>query len=195
MNVLKTLTIAAALTTLNLPCFALTITGPSPSDNIASGTPDPIAWGPAAGTSIIEAYIRANYGVGDLLYKSESGAASGLGVDEGTFAGSYKTTFSNTATDPSDALIKYVSGTVITGNPIYLLVKDGDSNPGWYLYSLNWNGTEDIILDDFWVNPEQGGISQISLYGSGRTNVPDGGTTAALLGLGVIGLAAVRRKS
>jgi hypothetical protein len=44
------------------------------------------------------------------LYKSNSGDSSGLGSDEGSYAGSYKTLFSNTPTDPSDALIEYIGG-------------------------------------------------------------------------------------
>jgi hypothetical protein len=52
-----------------------------------------------------------------LAYKSEVDG----GKEEGAFAGSYKTTYDNTPTDPSAAKIEYESGPVITGNPIYLL--------------------------------------------------------------------------
>src|SRR5687767_4499828 len=121
MKLLRNLIIGTVVATLNLSALALpiTITGPSPSNDIASGTPDPIAWGPETGNSEIKAYIQATYGV-SLLYKSEAGPSDGVGVEEGDFAPSYKTTFSNSANDPSDALIEYVGGAIINANPVYL---------------------------------------------------------------------------
>jgi len=134
--------------------------------------------------------------LGDEIYKQDQGAGS----DVGTLANYYKTTFSNTPTDPSAATIEQQ----IAGSPApsvvakYLLVKDGKNTPAWYLFDLevlNWNGTETLNMTGFWADV-QGGISHVSLYGSqpGRT-VPDGGATAALLGVGVLGLAAIRRKN
>lgn len=39
------------------------------------------------------------------------------------------------------------------------------------------------------------GLSHVTFFTPGSTNVPDGGATAALLGLGILGLAAIRRKA
>ena len=124
-----------------------------------------------------------------LAYKNNVG-----GGEEGSFAGSYRTTYYNTPTDPEDAEIKYTGGTAITGNPIYLMVKDGNQNPTWYIFNISsWNGTEKINLSDFW--PSQGAISHVSIFtGSGSTTVPDAGSSIALLGLALTSIGVLRRK-
>ena len=133
--------------------------------------------------------------LGTEVYKQDQGAAS----DSGSLANYYKTTFSDTPTDPSGATIAQTVAGAPAPSPVakYLLVKDGDHAPAWYLFdlqALGWNGTETLSLSAFW--PDQGAISHVSLYGSQpQRTVPDGGATAALLGLGVLGLAAIRRKS
>ena len=191
MKLFKAVTIPV-LASLCLCANAITITGPSPSWDLATGTPDPIASGSNDGTSGTVAYLQATYGVGAELYKSDQSGPTGLGVDSGSYAASYVTTFANTPDDPSDALIDYISGPAIAAGPIFLFVKDGNANPGWYLYSFNWDGKEDIILNDFWINPSRGAISHVSIFRG--TSVPDGGASAALLGLGLLALTAVRRK-
>jgi hypothetical protein len=121
------------------------------------------------------------------LYKSNVG-----GPEEKPLAGSYETTFSNSPTDPSDALIDYISGTSV-GPTAYLLVKDGNQSPAWYLFDLTalaWNGTADLDLSGFW--PNQGAISHVSLFGS-SVPVPEP-ATMLLLGAGLIGLAGYGRK-
>ncbi len=134
--------------------------------------------------------------LGAEIYKQDQGAGS----DVGSLASYYKTTFSNTPTDPSAATIEQQVAGSLAPSVIakYLLVKDGKNSPAWYLFdleALEWNGAETLNLSGFWADV-QGGISHVSLYGSqpGRS-VPDGGATAALLGLGVLGLAAFRRKN
>ena len=73
----------------------------------------------------------------------------------------------------------------------YLLVKDEDHDPGWYLFDLSgWDGMMDIVLTSFW--PNQGSILYVSIFGGPNTSVPEPGTLA-LLGAGLIGLA-LRRK-
>jgi hypothetical protein len=134
------------------------------------------------------------------LYKQDQGALA----DVGDYAESYQTGFFNTPEDPEDATIEYISGPYITGDPIYLLVKDGASNnPVWYIfdmlmldlnkdgsYEYSWNGTDIIQLQDFW--PNQGAISHVSLYGT-RQQVAEP-ATMLLLGAGLIGLAGFGRK-
>ena len=136
------------------------------------------------GEAELEAFLLTQGVTADLslLYKKDVGP----GPDTGPFSGSYKTTFSNTSDDPEDALVDYQSGPAISGS-IYLYVKDGEHSPAFYLFLITgWNGTDDLVLDGFW--PNQGAISNIAIYGSNGTQVPDGGTTALLLGLGLSGI-------
>src|SRR6476660_6359305 len=84
-----------------------------------------------------------------LLYKSnvDKTSAVGLGVDEGQYADNYKTTFSNPANDPANALIEYLGGSAISCGTCYLLVKGGNQVPSQYLFDLSkWNGTESLVL-------------------------------------------------
>ena len=127
-----------------------------------------------------------------LLYKSNVSGTTGLGADEGPYASSYKTLFSNTAADPSDALISYLGGSAISCGTCYLLVKDGKQSPAHYLFSLNgWNGTESITLTGFW--PYKGAISNVSIHAGAATKVPEP-ASLLLLSIGAVGVAALRRR-
>lgn len=141
----------------------------------------------------IDPVIAGIIGNSTEQYKQNVGDAN----DTGPYATSYVTTFTNTPSDPSNALIDYVGGPIL-GPTAYLLVKDGNQTPAWYLFNLTalgWNGTADLELSGFW--PNQGAISHVALYqgaGGDIPGVPDGSTTVALLGLALGALAVARRK-
>jgi hypothetical protein len=102
------------------------------------------------------------------------------------------TTFSNTATDPANALIDYISGPSITCPECYLAIKDGNQTPSYYFFDLaSWNGTDDIELQGFW--PNQGAISHVSIWGKPSTSVPEPGIVL-LLGIGLLGLLFTARR-
>lgn len=112
----------------------------------------------------------------------------GDGFDTGSFAGSYDTTFPNL--DPNDALIKWVTGTqsLVCGD-CFLLVKDGANDPNWYVFDISmWNGTDDIVLSNFWTGT--GAISHITIF-DGGTNIPEPGMVG-LLAIGLIGVIVTR---
>ena len=141
-------------------------------------------------TNLIETYINTNCGVPlPNLYKADVGAPV---VESGAFAGAYSTVFSSTPSDPSAATITFNGGAgsnIMASSPVFILVKDGNQIPAWYLFQTAWNGQETIELSGFW--PQQGAISHVAIYG---THVPDGGTTVILLGGALVGLQAMRRK-
>ena len=140
--------------------------------------------------AVISQYIFDNYGVTDI-YKQNVGEAS----DVGAYAGSYETTFTNTPSDPADALIAYTGGPAIDCSYCFLLVKGGNATDiAWYLFDLSgiWDGMEDIQIKDFWSS--KGAISHVSIYGDETTTTPEPGMLA-LLGLGLTGFVIARRKN
>jgi hypothetical protein len=123
-----------------------------------------------------------------LLYKGDAG-----GSDSGTFSSIYNTTFDNTPTDPSDAIIQQVStSSYMDCTVCYLIVKDGNNSPAQYFFNISgWDGTT-ISLTNFWAGVN-GGISNVAIWGSAtRVGTPEP-ATLLLLGTGV-GLAALRRR-
>jgi hypothetical protein len=134
--------------------------------------------------SDINAAIEAMFPglTGTAIYKQDEG-----GSEEGSAAPWYTTSFTG---DLSGGTITWVPGSsYIGGTPIYLLVKDGNHTPAWYLYDISgWDGQSLVELSGFWPGP--GGISHVTIYGGG---VPDGGSAAMLLGAALIGLAGFRR--
>ena len=123
----------------------------------------------------------------DLLYKSDVG-----GGDSGPYANAYDTSYSNTPSQPSDALIRYLGGFYMDCSVCYLLIKDGNQNPAQYLFDISgWAGNEDITITGFW--PGNGSISNIRILGT-ATRVPEP-STIALLGFGITALCVRRRRA
>ena len=133
-------------------------------------------------------------GVADLvsLYKAEVPSALGDPiVEEGPFASSYDTTFGTDPIDPNNALIEYVSGAAISCPECFLLVKDGNNSPTWYIFDIgSWDGLADIDIRDFWT--DRGAISHVTIFGN-SSNVAEPGM-AALLSIGLLGMVVARRR-
>ena len=171
---------------------ALTITPTSGVLNTTRYEFDNTGGGGAIGNAELHVLIAPIIGTATLMYKSDVG-----GSDSGPLAGSYDTDFTPN-TDPEDALIEYTGSGDIVAGTIWLLIKDGNSHPDAYLFNLTalgWDGQEDLLAENFWVG--QGAISHVELLSTTHRppqEIPDGGATAALLGLGLLGVTALRRK-
>ena len=128
------------------------------------------------------------------LYKSEVG-----GSDSGLFDDILETSYTNTSTDPADALIELLEGWAIDCSDCYISIKDGNQKPALYVFSLSdWLGTEDIEILDFW--PAQGAISNIAIWGGAGSSVYESQlsvpepSTLTLFGLSLLGLGLFGRR-
>ena len=134
--------------------------------------------------ALAEAAVNCACVLGTEQYKQNAG-----GGEEKPLAGSYQTTFNG---ELSGGSIAFTGGAYLAGQ-MFLFVKDGNHNPAWYLFDLDelgWDGQSTINLSGFW--PAQGSISHVSLFG-GFSTVPEP-ATLSLLGIGLFGLAALRRR-
>ena len=194
--------LCAPLALIGVEAQALSIAAPDPQDDcnlITDGSgwlTDPSA--PAGWTGPVDCFTDpgndsetfiSNYTGEDvtLAYKNDNPD------EEGSFAGNYSTTFANTESDPEDATISWDGGGAsISCGDCWLVVKDGNQTPIWYLYdlqALGWDGQTDIILTGFW--PDQGAISHVDIWSSGAS-VPAPGPLV-VMAIGLMGMLGMRR--
>lgn len=163
-----------------------------PSDAIATtATTSNLGTLDAINTAFGSSYTDLN-----LLYKGDSGLG---GTESGTFADVYDYTITSSEGNDFDTFtITYTGGTAAACPTCILIVKDGNNDPSQYLLSLNdWNGTDTISGSGFWTDTN-GAISNVALW-QGESGGPDPQSVpepapAALLGLGLIGIAMTRMK-
>ncbi len=147
------------------------------------------------GQAKIDVLIAPYLGSASELYKQNFN-----GAEEGALSLNYNTSFTGASGDPSGASIQYSGGNFIGGTS-FLLIKDGNHQPWWYLFNLTglgWNGTDALALENFW--PAGGSISHVTLYGTSTparsttsTAVPDSGASGWLLAGGLVLLSYARR--
>lgn len=134
------------------PAFAIVI------DPAQCGTTLSCETGTETSNSAILATIESLHPGITEVYKQNVG-----GGESGSFADNYSTAFFNTPSDPEDALITWDGPAAISCPNCYLLAKDGNQDPAWYLIDISgWDGMEDLDLQNFW--PQQGAISHVSLF-------------------------------
>lgn len=216
---LKVLVAAAGVLGMSVQAQAGTITiDPATAVSCAAEPePEPVCLaltGPETSQAAINLVIYPFMGAGVIEgYKQNAGEAG----DSGPGGNYYTTTFSN---GNSNALITWDGSLYFTADPLYLLVKDGNHSPAWYLFALtDWDGKDTLSVENFWVpdgvpdvkakgkgkgeSDGGGAISHVTIYGkpsgpdlfcTNCVSVPDGGSATILLGMGLLGLVALRRR-
>jgi hypothetical protein len=145
-----------------------------------------IGQGYETGVPKIEAEILANLNI-DLAGLEAYKADYGVVQDSGYYANSYETQFNGNASGGTISNF----GNPIMSDALYLLVKDGNHSPSWYLFNLqDWNGTDQIVLSNFWNT--NGAISHVAIYAA-NVPVPEP-NSLLLLGSGILALGIVGRR-
>jgi len=86
------------------------------------------------------------------------------------------------------------SATIDLGSNSYLYILGKYDGPNYGSEVWYGAGLSGVITLPFYGNGTQFGLSHVFVFNGTPTTTPDGGTTAALLGLGLSGLAALRAK-
>jgi hypothetical protein len=132
------------------------------------------------------------------LAKNDNNGSSGGVGEGGAISSSYFTiTYNFTGTDALTATISWdLTGSGFLLN--YVLVKDGNAGNGNKYYALYPVSADEGLSGSGTVQVNANAsknISHIAFFGTeGGVTTPDGGTTAALLGLALTGLAGLRAK-
>lgn len=191
MSILKKLAVfVATIAVASFSAQALTITSPitytHSADNPIVGTFD--TGTSAANVPTVTGYLNTLLGLG-----ANQPLTDISGVKYKTSSVNYNGSF--VASDG----VRIDSGNLLSvaAGYDYVVAKYDGKNAGYVVWYL---GGEAATLPEYsnsiWQNIAGEGyrISGYTAYGSGSTSVPDGGATAALLGVGMLGLAAIRRK-
>lgn len=180
----------------------ITITGPSPSNSLPTGAPNPSCTGGNGGTDTAFLGSAACGSLTPLSFLYKHNIGGGEEGNVGLFSFSAVTA---NAGGGDDLLLTWTGGAAnaCAGYAsCWLVVKDGNANPGRYGYNLStqtsWNGNGNIQLLNFW--PAQGSISHVALFGVGTCtsncfNETPEPSTVALVGLALLGAGAARRRA
>jgi hypothetical protein len=190
--------VGMAVGLIGFQAHALTLTG---SGVLACAIGPACYYGPSGPpadnptTADIEAAILAQGGPAVSLFDLYD-VNLGDGFDTGSYAGSYETSFINPPGDPDpgpeNALITHAAGESSISCPdCFILVEDGASEPNWFVFDISgWNGTENIVMRNFWPGP--GSITHVAILGS-AVGVPEPGILA-LVAVGLMGLGLSRHR-
>ena len=162
------------------------------------------------GNNGIYAELKDNHNIvlsnADIQYKADAPSE-----EDGPFQDFYSTAF-NASNDPHTAVISWDGPAWLAGAQ-YLLVKNGNSTPAWYLFDLQdlrdvlvddtvvanyqWDGKDTLRIENFWPNTEgtEGRISHVAIFG-GTHAIPEPTSLAiwAVIAAGGAAVAARKRR-
>jgi hypothetical protein len=168
-----------------------------------------------AGAAHANLIQNGGFETGDFTGWTLSGSAGGTGVGSGNaYSGNYAAAFGDSSPATITQTVSDTAGTSYTlswwlesfngGIPNSISVLFGGtqifgaenlSNPDYVEYSYTVVGTgSDVLSFSLADAPAFLDLDDISLTANVTNNVPDGGTTGAMLGFGLVGIAAIRRK-